>query len=287
MLDKKIIGLTFLLLQSFSLFSTAQTTWPVGQLLPSFPAPASTQDLIYLNGSVAPYAKSWRWQAEDTTITHNTGHLETDGWLCKVGVDAGNQYMISGPNDRNVTAGPNVAEFRMMIDNNSINNDPVADIDVRNASTGAILATQTITRQQFTAINSYISFKVPFQMPADSQAIELRVYWRGAAYTKVDWVGVTQNNADAELYLFSSLKGIVNLTQPRIFAYDGDAFAEGPYTWLQSLGLKWLEQSSNWVLISKYRKEISGLIVYDPAQIHTVNLATMLAKDKKALIASP
>lgn len=287
MSDKKVIWFIFALLQSFSLISTAQTTWPVGQLLPSFPAPAPTQDLIYLNGSVAPYAKSWRWQAEDSTITHNTGHLETDGWLCQVGTDAGNQYMISGPNDKNVTAGPNVAEFRMMIDNNSINNDPIVDIDVRNATTGAVLATQTITRQQFTTINSYISFKLPFAMPADSQAIELRVYWRGAAYTKVDWVGVTQSNADAELYLFSSLKGIVNLTQPRIFVYDGDAFAEGPYTWLQSLGMKWLEQSSNWVLISKYRKEISGLIVYDPAQIHTVNLATMLAKDKKALIVSP
>jgi hypothetical protein len=287
MLDKKTIGFTFLLLQSFILSTTAQITWPAGQLLPSFPAPAQTQDLIYLNGSVAPYAKSWRWQAEDSTITHNTGHLETGGWLCQVGVDAGNQYMISGPNDRNVTAGPNVAEFRMMIDNNSINNDTIVNIDVRNSTTGVVLASQKITRQLFTSVNSYMSFKLPFLMPADSQSIELRVYWRGVAYTKVDWVGVTQNNADAELYLFSSLKGIVNLTQPRIFVYDGDAFAEGPYTWLQSFGKTWLEQSSNWVLVSKYRKEISGLIVYDPAQIHTVNLATMLAKDKKAIIASP
>lgn len=287
MLDKKVVGLIFVLMLSFSMFTSAQITWPEGQLLPSFPAPAQSQDLIFLNGSVAPYAKSWRWQAEDSLSGHNTGHLETDGWLCQVGVDVANQHMIYGQNDRNVTAGPNVAEFRLRIDNNTLNDDPIVDIDVRNVTTGAVLATQTITRSKFTSANSYMSFKLPFAMPADSQSVELRVYWRGVAYTKVDWVGVTQNNADAELYLFSSLKGIVNLTQPRIFVYDGDAFAEGPYTWLQSLGKNWLEQSSNWVLVSKYKKEISGLIVYDPAQIHTVNLATMLAKDKKAIIASP
>lgn len=96
-----------------------------------------------------------------------------------------------------------------------------------------------------------------------------------------------QNNPADERYLFSSLKGIVNLTQPRLFVYDGDAFAEGPHTWLQSLGLNWVEYADPWELITKYRTEISGLIVYDPAQIHTVNLATMLAKDRNAIIASP
>jgi hypothetical protein len=124
-------------------------------------------------------------------------------------------------------------------------------------------------------------------MPADNQSLELRVYWRGTAYTKVDWVAVQQNASSAEMYLFASLKGIVNKTQPRIFSYEGDAFAEGPYTWLQSLGLGYTEQSDKWSLITRYRNEISGLIVYDPAQIHTVNLATMLAKSRGALIVSP
>jgi len=284
----KTVALAFILLQSFNLVSMAQVTWPAGQLLPSFPASATTQDLIYLNGTITPYSRVWRWQAESSPfISHVTGHLETDGWLCQVGVDAVNQYMVSGPNDKTVTMGLNVAEFRMKIDNNTLNNDPIADIDVRNATTGIVLTTQTITRQQFTAANSYISFKLPFLMPADSQAIELRVYWRGVAYTKVDWVGITQDNADAETYLFTSLKGIVNLTQPRIFSYEGDASAEGPYTWMQSLGIKWIEQTNNWSLITKYKNEISGLIIYDPTQIHTVNLATMLAKNKNALIVSP
>ena len=93
--------------------------------------------------------------------------------------------------------------------------------------------------------------------------------------------------SSAEMYLFASLKGIVNKTKPRIFSYEGDAFAEGPHTWLQSLGLKWFEPADKWDLIAKYRSEISGLIVYDTAQVHTINLATVLAKSKNALIASP
>ncbi len=276
-----------IIFQAFSTVGMAQISWPQNQLLPSFPATAATQDFFYMNGSVAPYSKVWRWQAETAPITHSTGHLDTDGWLCQVGVDTPNQYMIAGPNDTTVTMGQNIAEFRMKIDNNTLDDNPIVDIDVKYVATGAILASQTVTRSQFTTVGSYMSFKLPFVMPADSQAIELRVNWRGNAYTKVDWVAISQDNSSAEQYLFSSMKGIINKKQPRIFTYDGDAFAEGAFTWLQSLGLKWTEQSNGWLVLTKYRAEISGVIVYDPLQIHTVNLATMMAKDKNAIIASP
>lgn len=269
------------LLLSMHMVAIAQVNWPAGQLLPSFPAPDQTQDLITLRES------STRWEGEGPDLSHKTGRPETDGWLCQTGIDAANDHMIYGPYDASIPSGPNVAEFRMKIDNNTANNDAVVDIDVRNATTGAILASRTITRQQFPVASAYTSFTLPFTMPAINQSIELRVYWRGAAYTKVDWVAVQQNNSSAEMYLFASLKGIVNKTQPRIFSYEGDAFAEGPYTWLQSLGLGYTEVSDKWTLITKYRNELSGIIIYDPNQIHTVNLATMLAKSRGALIASP
>jgi hypothetical protein len=276
------IGAVLLFLFTFTITPLmAQLTWPSSQLLPSFPTTAQTQDLITLRES------SSRWEAEGGSLGHGTGRLETDGWLCQTGIDAANQHMIYGPYDNTLPVGPNVAEFRMKIDNNTANNDPVVDIDVRNATTGVILASQTVTRQQFSVAGNYTSFTLPFTMPAVNQSLELRVYWRGASYIKVDWVGVQQNNSSSEMYLFASLKGIVNRTQPRIFSYEGDAFAEGPYTWMQSLGLSWNEPADKWSLITKYRSELSGLIVYDPAQIHTVNLATVLAKDRKALIAAP
>lgn len=93
--------------------------------------------------------------------------------------------------------------------------------------------------------------------------------------------------ASAEMYLFASLKGVVNRTKPRIFSYEGNASGEGQYTWLRSLGLSWSEPADKWDLITKYRKEIKGLIVYDTAQVHTINLATVIAKSKGALITSP
>jgi len=274
------IALLLSFLTLLTLPSSAQITWPQGQLLPSFPARANNQDLFYLN------ELSWRWEAEGPSIGHNTGHLDTDGWLCQTGVDAPNNHMVYGPYDTSLTAGSYVAEFRMKIDNNTANNDSVADIDVRDAATGAILAYQAITRQQFTIAANYTSFTLPFTMSVSHHPLELRVYWRARAYIKVDYVAARQTNT-AEMYLFSSLKGIVNKTQPRIFSYEGDAFAEGPYTWMQSLGLTWTEHTDNWELITKYRSEIAGLIVYDPAQSHTVNLATTLAKDRNAVIASP
>lgn len=277
----KITAVCLLLLQLCSLSSIAQITWPSNQLLPTFPSSAQTQDLIILRET------SSRWEGEGSALSHNTGRLESDGWLCQTGIDAANQHMIYGPYNTSIPAGPNVAEFRMKTDNNTANDDPVVDIDVRNATSGQVLASRTITRRQFPIAGDYTNFTLPFTMPADNQSLELRVYWRGTAYTKVDWVSVQQNNSSAEMYLFASLKGIVNRTKPRIFSYEGDAFAEGQYTWLQSLGLNWSEPADKWELITKYRSELSGLIVYDPSQIHTVNLATILAKDRKALIASP
>ena len=66
--------------------ATAQISWPEGQLLPSFPATAHQQDLYTLA------EQSWRWEAEGPFISHHTGRLETDGWLCQTGIDEPNQH---------------------------------------------------------------------------------------------------------------------------------------------------------------------------------------------------
>lgn len=266
----------------------AQINWPEGQLLPSFPAPAPTQDLIYMNGSVPTYYKSWTWQAEGAELSHATGALDGDGWVCQTGVSEANKYMIYGPYNRELTSGLHIADFRLKIDVNTGTNDAVADIDVRNATTGAVLATQTVNRLDFTTAGAYQTFNLNFQMPADSQQVELRVLWKGTSYLKVDYVRIRQDNGAAEMYLFSSMKGLINFKQPRIFSYEGDGAAEGPYAWLNSLGLTYTENKTNtWATLAKYKSEISGLIVYDPLQNHTVNLATTMAREKNALIASP
>jgi hypothetical protein len=253
-------------------------TWPADQLMPSFSPPAPSQDLIILRGE-AP-----RWEAESSSLGHGTGRVDGDGWLCQVGVDAANQHMVYGPYTTGLPAGGNTARFRLKIDNNTADNAHQVTIDVRDNTNGAILATRAITRQQFDVAGNWVTFSLPFTVAAPGHAIELRVFWTGGAYIKVDWVGV-DHGPDDHLVLFASLKGVVNAKQPRIFSYEGDAFAEGPHTWLQSLGLQWTE-TSPWPLIAKYRSELAGVIVYDDAQPDTINLATTLAGPRKALVTS-
>ena len=89
----------------------------------------------------------------------------------------------------------------------------------------------------------------------------------------------------AEAVLFSSLKGLVNRTKPRIWTCEGSG--NDKYEWLTELGLSYKEPSNPWTLITKYRKEIKGIIVYDDTQPDTINLATTIAGSTDALVASP
>lgn len=280
------LSLLCILIHGFAV--NAQINWPEGQLLPSFPAPAATQDLIYMNGSVPTYYKSWTWQTESEGVMHETGELQTDGWICQPGVHTPEKYMVKSLPDKTITQGLNTAEFRMRVDNNTSDNNAVVLVDVRNASTNTILASLTINRQDFNNAGGYQNFVLDFNLPADSLEVELRVLWKGNSTIKVDYVRMRQDNSAAEAYLFSSMKGLINRTRPRIFSYEGDAHAEGPYSWLNSLGISYVENKTNtWATLAKYKSEISGLIVYDPLQNHTVNLATTMAAEKNALIASP
>jgi hypothetical protein len=258
----------------------AEVTWPATQLLPSFSPPAATQDLIFIRGASAV------WQAENGPLAHATGHLDGDGWLCQVGVDAPNQHMLYGPYDASLPAGGNKARFRMKIDNNSADNAVQVTIDVRDNTTGAVLATKDVKRQDFTVAGDWVTFELPFSLPSMGHEVETRVFWTGGAYIKVDAVTIDRGSED-DMALFASLKGVVNATRPRIFSYEGDAFAEGEHAWLQSLGLQWTDVPDRYALVTKYRSEITGVVVWDPRQPDTMNLATTLAGKKKALVVSP
>src|SRR5262249_43090037 len=154
----------------------AQVVWPKAQLLPSFPAPAAQIDLIQL------HSREQHWEAE--TLGHATGRLETDGWLCQVGIDTPNQHMVYGPYDKTIPGRPNTAVFRIKIDDNTADDAPIVSIDVNDSTTAQVLASQIITRKKFTAAGQYVTFPLPFVLPADEHAVELRVYWYGGAYTK-------------------------------------------------------------------------------------------------------
>ncbi|SFT27699.1 GxGYxYP domain-containing protein [Paenibacillus sp. BC26] len=257
-------------------------TWPSGQILPSFSAPAATLDEINL-------VSEYRYEAEGTAALHNSGHLDGNGWLSQVGIDTANQYMVYGPYVTDVPTGTNTAYFDMIVDNNTANNDVIVTLDVRDNVNGQILATRNVTRQEWTQAGNYQRFTVSYNNATAGHALEFRVYWYGRAYTKVDAVGtIPAGNKDDEALVFTTLKGLVNKTQPRIYSYDNAVRNEdGKDSWLNALGIGHTDVSNNWSLITKYASEINGIVIYDTAVPDTVNLATLIASQSGGIVAPP
>jgi hypothetical protein len=89
----------------------------------------------------------------------------------------------------------------------------------------------------------------------------------------------------AEADLFASLQGIVNRAQPRIVCVSqGDG--EGKFTWVDLHGLRY-RVINGYEAILKYRTALAGLVVTDPSQPHTLNLATVMAGVNEELICDP
>lgn len=84
--------------------------------------------------------------------------------------------------------------------------------------------------------------------------------------------------------LFTSLQGIVNREQPRLITADN--FGEGKFTWINAQGLSY-SLINPWTALTKYRSLVSGLVVDDPSQPDTLNLATTIAGLKHELIVDP
>jgi len=88
----------------------------------------------------------------------------------------------------------------------------------------------------------------------------------------------------AEVDLFASLEGIVNRAQPRLAGVSGGA--EGKFTWLKLHQLDY-RMIGVYDAVLKYRTNVTGLVVTDPEQPDTLNLATTIAGVKNELICSP
>ena len=89
----------------------------------------------------------------------------------------------------------------------------------------------------------------------------------------------------SEIDLFASLEGIVNRTQPQIAcvsSHDG----EGAFTWLKIHKLNY-NVTNGYDCILKYRNYVTGLVVTDPDEPDTLNLATTMAGVNNELICDP
>jgi len=105
-----------------------------------------------------------------------------------------------------------------------------------------------------------------------------------AKVKRLDVADVVDAPGDDKLVL-STLQGIVNRKQPRIYLIESDE--EGKYTWLDDLRVPYTVHEDYWNIVKKYKDEVNGIIVYDPAVLDSINVATTLAGLKDAVAASP
>ncbi|HEY2510939.1 MAG TPA: GxGYxYP domain-containing protein [Polyangiaceae bacterium] len=93
-----------------------------------------------------------------------------------------------------------------------------------------------------------------------------------------------------EQYLFATLEGVVNRTEPRIYlrnAGEDQEDVDGGAFWLGMINVPKTTVADPHTLLTKYRSEIAGVIIWDPSVIDTVNLATTMAGFEGGVVASP
>ncbi|GLX65712.1 GxGYxYP domain-containing protein [Paenibacillus glycanilyticus] len=255
-------------------------SWPSKQALPSFNTPAETLDMIYTTDS-------YYYQAENETFGHETGKADGDGWVAAAGTDAANKAMLDVTGRKEIPAGDIKAAFNLQVDNFADEDGVVATLEVRDQTANAVLASQEVKNWDFRLPNASQSFELSFTAPGEGHELEFKVLWTGKSTVKLFDVGVFWPLRKEENLLFTSLKGIVNEKQPRIYSYTDNVRGSTGTSMLDHLGLKYTEVKDNWELVDKYRSEIKGLIIYDDQQPDTINLATTMAGLKHGIVTPP
>jgi len=144
----------------------------------ALPGPVTTKVLTY--------------EAESSPVLqHGSGVAEGDGWLAQVGKHTAS-HIVFGPYASDWGGQSAVAQFHLMVDNATPNDDPVVAIDLFDVTTQEDLASAIIRRKHFNQSQVY----QPFRLVADmlgrkGHVMETRVWWHGQADAKIDKIVVS------------------------------------------------------------------------------------------------
>lgn len=134
-----------------------------------------------------------QWAMNSPGIGHVIGRAEAGGaWSVNV-LDKPN-FMQYGPYTTSLSAGDQIATWKLLIDNNTADNLNIVRLEVVDADDGGrVIAQRSITRRQWKQAGRYEYFSVPFNLDAARQGhrIELRVWWYGYAYVRQQIVGIS------------------------------------------------------------------------------------------------
>lgn len=128
------------------------------------------------------------WEAE--SLPHLIGYADQNGWAANVTLGPG--FLTYGPYTPNIPVGSHVATWRTLIDVTAVADDsPVATVDIWDATAGQQLASKTLTRHNWVAGFAHQIIELPFSIDPSrlGHQIELRTYYIGAAYLRVDKIG--------------------------------------------------------------------------------------------------
>jgi hypothetical protein len=180
------------------------------------------------------------------------------------------------------------------------NGAPVTD-DLNNGTNSSLILTSAqlrdsstnyfvVVKNSYGAVTSAVVSLTVNANPAPSQPLT-GLTWPASQYLptfatpapRIDCVDMDIAST-AEQALFSSLEGIVNRTQPQLACVS--SASEGEFTWLSIHNLSY-DMISGYSAILKYKSNLTGLVVTDPTQPDTLNLATTIAGIKNELICDP
>jgi hypothetical protein len=105
----------------------------------------------------------------------------------------------------------------------------------------------------------------------------------------LDVVNLTDDSSNLSL-MFATLEGIVNRQEPRIYLIEhlpGQVPDEGTSTWLNDMKVPYTVHTDPWQVLDTYIREVRGVIIYDPALMDTINIATTLAGLQNGIVVSP
>ncbi|XID90712.1 family 43 glycosylhydrolase [Paenibacillaceae bacterium WGS1546] len=126
------------------------------------------------------------YETEDSSY-HQIGRKDLEGWSANVGQD-NDGYLLYGPYATDIPTGNRTAVFRMLIDNHTFDNNNVVHLDVYDATESTVLASRTVTRQEFAAANEFQDFSLDFVNATAGHRLEFRIYWYKSAYIRSDKV---------------------------------------------------------------------------------------------------
>jgi len=107
---------------------------------------------------------------------------------------------------------------------------------------------------------------------------------RFAQPNKLEVVDLLDQPGEVRL-MMATLQGLVNREEPRLYLFE--PASEGKETWLRDLGVPFEIHDDPFALVARFKASAKGLVVYDPDFSDSVNVATTLAGQRDALVASP